>query len=270
LQQEIILIKPVRYVLVHYHIFKNAGTTVEYALDRAFGDRFSAVHGPEPDSVLTGDDLAGFLAAHPDVQAVSSHHLKFPVPDIPRTVLIDCCFLRDPLERIWSMYKYFKRIEPLDELSERARREDPASFVELLIRDYPHMINDVQVNLLANGGVYLRPPDQTDFERAANIVDRTSLLGVVDLFDESMTVAEYYLRPVFAVKLQYIRQNTSHSDLDVGVLSAGKIYEKVLEMNQLDLKLVSRVRREVIRRFHVIPDHTERLADFRLRCAALA
>jgi hypothetical protein len=266
--QEIIPVERVRYVLVHYHIFKNAGSTIEYSLEREFGAAFRAIHGPEPDSILTGVDLARFLSANPQVRAVSSHHLKFPVPEIPRTVLIDCCFLRDPLKRIWSMYNYFRRIDPTDELGERAREVDATAFVELLLRDYPHMINDVQVNLLANGGVYLRPPTQVDFERAATLLDRTSILGVVDIFDESMAAAEYYLRPVFPVQLHYVRQNSS--ELPLVELADGKLYREVIALNRYDLELVSRAKREVLRRFHVIPECRERLANFQERCASAA
>jgi hypothetical protein len=267
--EETIPVSRVRYVLVHYHIFKNAGTTVEFALSRAFGDRFCSIHGPEADSVLTGPDLAGFVAAHPEFQALSSHHLKFPVPEMQRAVLIDCCFLRDPLDRIWSMYKYFRRIETTDELSERAKQVDARSFAELLVRDYPQMINDVQVNLLANGGVYLRPPDQIDFERAAGMLDRMSLPGVVDLFDESMTAAEYYLRPVFPVNLHYIKQNASASNGDVRQLAGSRLYEQLAALNQFDLKLVDRARQQILRRFRMIPDSADRLADFRRRCDEL-
>ncbi len=250
--------KPVRYVLVHYHIFKNAGSTVEYALDRAFGDRFCLLHGPDPDSVLTGADLIGFLGANPEVCAVSSHHLKFPVPEMRGTVLIDWCFLRDPMRRVQSMYQYFRRIDPTDELSERARMGDARSFVEWMVRECPQMINDVQVNLLANGGVYLRPPSQIDFERAAALVDRMAMVGVVDLFDESVTAAEYYLRPVFGVGLHYVRQNSSGA---AGVVEASfreqmgaELYEVVAAMNRLDLELVGRAEREVERRFRAIAD----------------
>lgn len=264
LRQVIVPVERVRYVLVHYHIFKNAGTTIEYALERAFGDRFCAIHGPDPDSVLTGADLAAFLQANPDIRAVSSHHLKFPVPEIPRTVLIDCCFLRDPLKRIWSMYNYFRRIDPIDELSQQARQIDAPAFMELLVRDYPQLINDVQVNLLANGGVYLRPPNQRDFERAAIMLDRTSIIGVVDMFDESLTAAEYYLRPVFPVKLHYVRQNSG--DVPFRLPAEGKVYEEVVALNRYDLELVSRAKRELLRRLQVIPDRSERLADFRRRC----
>jgi len=268
-RQETISVSPVRYVLVHYHIFKNAGSTVEYILAKAFGERFCGVHGPDTDSVLTGSELARFLEANPELEAVSSHHLKFPIPEIPRTVVIDCCFLRNPLDRVWSIYKYFNRIETANELGVRAKQMDAKSFAELLVRDYPQMVNDVQVNLLTNGGVYLRPPDQADFELAAHVVQRMSLLGIVELFDESMTAAEYYLRPVFPVKLHYVRQNASDANGDIRQLAGSKLYEQLAALNQLDLQLVDRAREEVLRRFRLIPDGADRLGEFRRRCSEM-
>ena len=275
--QEVLPVRPIRYVLVHYHIFKNAGSTIEYVLHRAFGERLRTIHGPNPDSVLTGADLARFLTKNPGVDAISSHHLKYPVPEIARMHIIDCCFLRDPIQRLWSMHKYFRRAEPNDELSERAKASDLRSFVGMLIRDHPQMINDVQVNLLANSGVYLKPPNRVDFDRAHDVLRRIGILGVVCMFDESLTAAEYYIRPVFPIEFQYVRHNASSNDGDTDVnpgirireLLGVRMHEELLRLNQLDLELVECAKKEVSRRFRMMPDRDERLADFGRRCEIL-
>ena len=93
---------------------------------------------------MTGVELEEFLVKNPSVAAISSHHLKYPLPEIPRTQIFDLCFPHDPIERLWSMHKYFRRAEPNDELSERAKGSDLRSFAEILIRDHPQMINDVK------------------------------------------------------------------------------------------------------------------------------
>jgi hypothetical protein len=51
-----------RYVLVHYHILKNAGTTVEYILDRSFGENWTRFDAPDRNGVLTSKCLLSFLA----------------------------------------------------------------------------------------------------------------------------------------------------------------------------------------------------------------
>src|ERR1035438_8985929 len=86
-----------RFVAVHYHIFKNAGTTVERILDREFPGCFAKLHGPSADATLDAEDLAAFLDDHPNIQAVTSHHLRYPAPVLRNIVVFDCCFLRHPL-----------------------------------------------------------------------------------------------------------------------------------------------------------------------------
>ena len=71
-----------RFIFVHYHIFKNGGTTIESILRREFGGGFATVHGPRASSVLDAKGLTKFLRLHPGISAVSSHHLRYPKPDI--------------------------------------------------------------------------------------------------------------------------------------------------------------------------------------------
>ena len=94
-----------RWVLLHYHIFKNAGSTVEYVLRRSFNGRFATLHGPTEDSAVSGPALVSFLDANPAIAAVSSHHLQYPLPAIENIILFDLCFFRNPLRRLWSMYR---------------------------------------------------------------------------------------------------------------------------------------------------------------------
>ena len=101
-----------RFVLLHYHIFKNAGSTIEYGMRRCFGKRFATLHGPDPNSILRGEDVAAFLTSHQEIAAISSHHVKYPKPVAPGAIVFDVCVLRDPLERLRSVYQHFRRAEP--------------------------------------------------------------------------------------------------------------------------------------------------------------
>ncbi len=260
-----------QFVLLHYHIFKNAGSTIEYAMRRFFGNRLATLHGPNPNSILRGEDIAAFLVNHPEIAAISSHHVKYPKPAVPGVIVFDVCVLRDPLERLRSVYLHFRRSEPVDELSARAKEMDLRSFLDLLIRQYPHMVNDAQVNTLANAAAYTRPPDSTDLGEALRIVREMSVISVVDLFDESLVAAEYFLCPAFpAIQLEYVSQNVSQKDAEPFRDAVGTtIYQQLEKMNHLDGELLSQARAEVRRRFDLVPDAQERLAAFRRRCAGL-
>jgi hypothetical protein len=99
-----------------------------------------------------------------------------------------------------------------------------------------------------------------------------SVISVVDLFDESMVAAEYFLCPAFpSLQLEYVSQNVSPKDAEPFRDAVGaRIYQQIEKMNQLDGELLSQARGEVRRRFELVPDAKDRLAGFRRRCAELA
>lgn len=268
-----------RYVLVHYHIFKNGGTTIEYILEREFPGRFATLHGHGSDVVLDSRDLLEFLQLHPAITAVSSHHLRYPKPLSRRTVFFDCCFLRDPLDRLLSSYGHFRRSNSDDPCSRWARSYTPREFVTRLINEAPHLATEVQVMQLANAGVFTRPASEHDLERATAVIRDMAIPGLVEMFDESLVVAEYYLRPAFpTLRLEYVPQNVGHPARRVPVKSReywedlwGKdLYARLLRMNEMDMELVLRARREILRRLDGIPRMSEKVADFQARCVRLA
>jgi hypothetical protein len=277
IEQCIVPVPENRWLLVHYHIFKNAGSTIIYVLHRTFGSKFTALHGPSPSSALHGSDVEAFLAAKPELASVSSHHLRYPKPIIPHVILFDICFLRDPMQRLWSMYKYQRRSEPVDEFS-LISKLDARAFFSKLLEQHPQMVNDVQVGIVGNRGEYTRPPTETDLRVALDYLRQISVLGVVDLFDESALAAEYFLRPTFpTLQFQYVKQNVDpigSLDLDVEMEKfrsavGGTIFAELERMNRFDTELVAAARKEVLRRFHMLPSREARVADFRKRCRIL-
>jgi len=265
-----------RWVLVHGHIFKNAGSTVLSILRRSFGPRFATLHGPSHDSTIRGSELAAFLSANPEIAAISSHHTTYPLPVIPGTILFDLCFFRNPLLRLWSMYRYFCSTQASGDLASCARSRSASEFFDFLVAEHPHVVNDEQVNYMANGGAYTRPPTAQDLRVAMERVRQISVLGVVEMFDESAVTAEYFLRPTFpALRFEYIAQNVSASPgggspeegfrREIGAAR----YAQLERMNRLDAQLLAFTREELLRRFEMVPDRGQRLASLRERCGAL-
>jgi hypothetical protein len=268
-----------RFVIVHYHIFKNGGTTIEHVLEREFSARLATLHGPDSDSVLDGDDLLEFLEKNPEIAAVSSHHLRYPKPRCRRIVFFDCCFLRDPIERLYSSYSHFRRSLAGDLYSRWARSCNPRDFAARMIEAAPHQISNVQVNQLVNAGAFTRPATERDFDQAIAIVKDMAIPGLVEMFEESLVAAEYFLGPAFPnLRLEYSPQNVSASPRAMQIRSANEwrgiwgsdLYERLLRMNAFDLELVRRARIEILRRLDSVPRLPEKLAEFRLRCGRLA
>ena len=87
-----------RFVILHYHIFKNAGSTIEEILGRSFGEGFARFDPLESDARVRGADLLCALERNPHLKAVSSHQIRYPMPKASGLIFFDLCFLRDPID----------------------------------------------------------------------------------------------------------------------------------------------------------------------------
>jgi hypothetical protein len=264
-----------RFVVVHYHIFKNAGSTVEHILEREFPGCFARVHGPSPESTLDAEVLSSFLAENPGVRAVTSHHLRYPLPVIRNTVVFDCCFIRHPLDRLDSVYQHLRREDSNDELSWSARRQTPVGFMRLLLDRYPEQVSNVQVTQIGNRGAFMRPASEADLDRAVTSVRNMALPGVVEMFHESMVAGEYYMRPAFpslrlsAVPVNVGRRmvsNVAEREQRLIHLWGQDLYDYLARVNAMDLELFSQTVKEIRQRLSFVPGVPARMAEFASRC----
>ena len=250
---------PLRRVLLHYHIFKNAGTTIEDILANSFFDRYARFDKPGYDALVSPAEIVRFLEQNPLLQAMSSHQIRYPKPDARGILFFDVCFLRDPLDRIRSTYDYF-RIKPAEgeELSGLANSLPLGEYLKLMVDEHPWRINDAQVNILAGRGVDDDPADRRDLQRAVSVMLETSFLGVVDLFEESLQAGAHFLRPVFP-RFNFAQPPANVSSGEGSTLEgriaqmraacSEAVWKEVLRLNELDFELVAHTRAEVLRRY---------------------
>jgi len=263
------VLKYMRPVLLHYHILKNGGSSIIEILRRSYWGTFSEYDLADRDAEITPADLIAFLERNPRVNAFSSHQIFYPLPQAPGFLFFDICFLRDPIDRIRSIYDYFRGRpidgDPIRQLANDFRLGD---FVRKLVEEMPWTINDVQVNLLANGLVHDQPRGTGDLEIATRRMLDTSFLGVVDRYNESLVAGQHGLSALFP-GLNCVqapvndsatpgltfdqRQEQFKKACDAGV------YAELLRQNAMDFELLRRARDEVRRRFELVPDREERL-----------
>lgn len=260
----------VRFVLLHYHFFKNAGSTIEEILAHSFFENYARLDTEHFDGVVTQEDLISFLGRHPGMKAVSSHQFRYPVPQVPGYIFFDLCFLRDPLDRIRSMYDYFReKPVPGEPASDLASEQSIGGFITGLVKHHSYRVSNVQVNMLANG-IVNDPPADADLVRAIQVMLKTSFVGVVDCFQESLIAGQYFLRPVFPnLALAQEPANVSNGFENALQVRTEKfrqacdpdVYAELVRLNALDSELVNRARAEVHRRFLMVPDGPARLAE---------
>jgi hypothetical protein len=266
-------------VLVHYHIMKNAGSTISALLEREFSGAFAEVHGPCANSMLSASELVSFIKEHPEIRAISSHHARFPVPREERLHFAYCCFIRHPLDRLHSLYNFFRTSRDSSVVGQLAQSHGVAAFFSEMIDRFPNYVCNVQTNYLANSGFFLHAPGRENLQVAIRIMQNCTIPGLVHRMDESLVIAEYFLNPIFpSIRLHYAPQNVRR-DMDRPVaererefrdLCGKKIYSHLRTLNQLDAGLVQAIGDEIDRRGKLVPSLDARLADFRSRCSCIA
>lgn len=254
-------------VIVHYHIFKNGGSTIDYVLEREFGQHFRTFHGPEPTSTMTVSDLRHFLESYPTLQAVSSHHLRYPTLRDEKPWVIDICLLRHPLDRLSSMYQYLRtrHLVENDPLCKAARELDMRQFFRRCLERYPSWVRNLQVSWLNACG---------DLVGALSELKEINLLGTLDQFDESLSTWEYTLAPLFpGISLQYLAQNLTrspHRPLEMRLeklrnLCGPGLFDELSSANAAGLELFEAASSLVKERFRHRPDSDYWLEEFRER-----
>jgi hypothetical protein len=243
-----------RLVILHYHIFKNAGSTIEDALDHSFGERFDTLETTVDGGLIPNSEMRRHLDALPGLCAFSSHQIRYPMPAAPGYLFFDICFLRDPIDRLRSFYDYFRqRPNPADPMSDLANRSSLGEFVAGLIGDYPLFVRNNQVNLLACAGDS-DEPDERDLEVALRRMRAISFPGVVDCFEQSVAAGTFALRRAFpelkcdrsAVNVSKGMQGTLAGRIEeVRQACRPEVYEELVHITALDRRLVEEARLEI-------------------------
>lgn len=101
-----------RTVILHYHIYKNSGTSFDQVLAHNFSDRHELFDGPYPFFVIDQEQVDRIIMRRPAAIAFSSHQMSLPQPSSISYQVLAAAFMRNPFLRIASIYR-FKRGEML-------------------------------------------------------------------------------------------------------------------------------------------------------------
>jgi hypothetical protein len=100
-----------RSVIVHYHTFKNSGTSFDELLTANYKDNHLCFDGPFPYTMFNQQELLKVIRRSPTKIAFSSHSIRLPVPTDLDVNAVAALFIRHPLLRIRSVYGFEMRSE---------------------------------------------------------------------------------------------------------------------------------------------------------------
>jgi hypothetical protein len=264
-----------RAIILHAHMFKNAGTTFDWSLQRSFNAGF--LDHRDDDSMQRGADYLGpYLLHHPDLQALSSHWISFPLPRLDSVDIHLAMLFRHPLERIRSVYTFERQQQGTAPGNRQARdlgfldyvRWRLQSGVGPVIRNY---------HTRCCSGRYKDEDIERQYELAIATVESTPLLGLVHRYDESMVLFEYHLQSAFPqIDLSWKLQNSSVGELACGTArrraietELESIMPQLIAANAYDLKLYAAVESRFEQALAAVPDFALRLQRMRSRGDAL-
>jgi hypothetical protein len=245
-----------RRVILHYHFFKNAGSSVDRLLQESFPERWVTREFEPAHVSANGPHVAKWIAEHPDACAFSSHTAGLPVPAIEGLETYPIVFLRHPLDRIQSAYEFERR----QGMSGHggfgavlAKHTTIAGYVEVqLAQPAQRQCRNFHAARLAQ----MFPASTGDEScRALRAVKELPFVGVVDLYEQSVATMVTWLRPVFpdihTVIVHENRTETAGTSLDQRLDEFANalgptLYEELLQANALDHKLYEAARKRVL------------------------
>lgn len=271
-----------RHVILHGHIFKNAGTTFDWSLRKNFGDSFL---DHRQDQLMRQDGsahLQQLLLDKPQLKAISSHHMTRTLPEMAQVRFTQIYLLRHPLLRLRSVYDFERKQRGQTPGSKAAKSKSFRDYVEWRMQQsVAHTIRNYQTLYLAghHGLANDEALSSKHFPQAIAAIGGEQMICVVERYDESMVVLEENLRQYFPeIDLAYVPQNVSRSkvrkasagDIVAGTLDElGSLQKTAIDNNSYDLALYQLALSRLQTRTSSIEGFKNKLADFRERCQRL-
>lgn len=234
-----------RTVVLHCHIFKNAGSSVDALLKRNFGQRWTETEFPGRGGFSNADLTNSFIRTFDQYDAVSTHTGDWWLGHDDAALSVrPIVFLRHPILRIRSAYA-FERKQEADTLGAKlAKQHDFSDYVKARL-DIPGDLafRDFQARRFAA----FDDRNYTDVRSAAfRALERLPFVGLVDDFAGAAKRMEIYLKQDFpSFEAFDVRanatdaSNASLSDKLERTLAelSDDVHERVLMENAVDLAL---------------------------------
>lgn len=233
-----------RIVLLHYHLFKNAGTSVDEMLKRNFGERWAEAEFGSVPGQSNVAEVEDYLRQRPELLALSSHTALLPSPRLERTLILPVLFLRHPIDRLRSAYTFEQR-QSADTFGARlAKAEDFAGYTRTLLQ-LPK--NRQARNFQAFRLAFNQPTTAgSELARALRVLDDFPFIGLVEAYDASLEKLQQTYEPFIpGFQTVSVRKNvtrTSSEPLEVRLKQieeelGSSLYSDLLAANADDLEL---------------------------------
>ena len=272
-----------RPLILHGHLFKNAGSTFDWSLRRCFEDSFLDHRDDESMREGGNEFLKSLILKNPELIAISSHVMPLMHSYPTGIKIIPIYFLRHPLLRVRSVYEF--ELRQLPAITPGAIEAKNRSFGEYIAWRLDEKVGAIIRNYHSRylGGLRRRGPsakgDKEDFGTALQTLSQTPIAPIVEHYDSSMIILEEALKPLFnSIDLSYVAQNVRQKeDKEITLAEKllglqhdlGELYDDLVTANRFDLLLYEAGIELLHSQKEKIPQFENKLYHFNHRCEDL-
>jgi hypothetical protein len=263
-----------RKIIVHAHIFKNAGSTFEWSLNRNLRKKFEIIR-KKPSLWNDSNELNRIIDNNRQLTAISAHWVNLNHINDWQFDVIPYLLLRNPLERIKSVYNFEKtQYENETKSAKMAKKYSFAEYVEWSMGNPRHFVLQNYQTRFLSGDLVGEISEQT-LNSALRQTTLIPTIGCVDKYDESMVVLEEALiKEDYHLDLSYVRRNSSQ-DTQLTVqdkismlrTELAGLYHDIENDNKYDQILYQNAQENLSTQINQIKDFDQKLDEFRDRCA---
>ena len=261
-----------RVVIVHVHMFKNAGSTFDWSLKQNFGKGF--IDHRDDDRMRKGAEYLGpYLKDKKNIKAISSHHIKLPLPDVKGLLCLPVFILRHPVDRIGSVYA-FHRKQKANTIGAIKAKEMPFDKYVRWFMDTskPATLRNFQTRYCSGSLGIIKNITKKEYEDALQSLYNTPLVGIVERYAESMVLFEQQLKNFFPeIDLSFKKQNVGKRQAEsmetrirnIETELGEETVKLVKENNKYDFMLYDAAQRLLTSRVSDVAGFDERLREIK-------
>lgn len=229
-----------RKVILHYHLFKNAGTS----LDAAFKENFSEEKGEWVTKEFPNQPAANreqvrqWILDNPQAKCFSSHTALLPLPKFEDIEVFPVIFVRHPIDRIASAYSFEKKQGADTFGSVLARNTSLKGYIETRLS----LKNDKQCRNFHAQHFRIEQPANSK-QSVSDILGELPFIGLVEQYGDSLEVLNRLLKEfgfknltLNAFNQNVSRENSKLEDKIEKIKStvSEDFYDKLKAINELD------------------------------------
>lgn len=180
-----------RKIILHYHLFKNAGTSLDATFKENFkGDEWVTKEFPAQPA-KNREEVAQWILDNPQAKCFSSHTAFLPPPKLDGIKVLPVIFMRHPIDRIASAYEFERKQGGNSFGAVLARNTDLKGYIETRLS----IPSDRQCRNFHMHRFAMMYGEKVgdEFERAKKAVETLPFVGVVENYKESLERLEKWL-----------------------------------------------------------------------------